>query len=516
LVSTPLRVLAAWIGNADLRGATAGDERDTGPIAQAIAARQFDRLLLICNQDPKPVELFVRWLKGRTTAEIDLESVSLTSPTDFGEIHRAAVAALEGLRKRWGTSAQLTIHLSPGTPTMYAVWVLLGKTRFPAEFLESSKQAGVKTVDVPFDISAELLPTLFGGPDQRLVERSAEVSSERAQFGDIIYRSTAMRRLVSRARKAAARSIPVLIEGESGTGKELLAKAIVNASPRSDQPFKVVNCGAIPAELVESELFGHIKGAFTGASKDRSGYFEQANAGTLFLDEIGELPLAAQVKLLRVLQEGEVTRVGSSDMLKVDVRVIAATNRNLWEEVAAGRFREDLFFRLAVLVLKVPALRERQGELGILIEALLKRVNGESASDPGFTEKMLSVGAKRLLLDQSWPGNVRELQNTLRRAAVWTDGRTISERDIREALLPEMSRKSEDLALLGPLGDGVDLQEIMSRVARHYLRAAMNATGGNKRKAARLLKLASHQRLTNWLHKYIDTDATRSSEPRDG
>jgi transcriptional regulator with PAS, ATPase and Fis domain len=186
-----------------------------------------------------------------------------------------------------------------------------------------------------------------------------------------------MDRLIQRARRVAIRNVSVLIEGESGTGKELLARAIHRASPRKDRPFIAVNCGAIPAELVESELFGHEKGAFTGATQQRTGHFEAADGGTLFLDELGELPGPAQVKLLRTLQEGEVVRLGSSKPTKVDVRIIAATNRTLTEEIASGRFREDLFYRLAVAVLKLPPLRERSGDLGVLIDHLLAQVNRE-------------------------------------------------------------------------------------------------------------------------------------------
>jgi transcriptional regulator with PAS, ATPase and Fis domain len=299
------------------------------------------------------------------------------------------------------------------------------------------------------------------------------------------------------------RSLPVLIEGESGTGKELLAKAIANEGSRRGKPFRVINCGAIPSELLESELFGHEKGAFTGATRDRAGYFEEAHTGTLFLDEVGELPLHAQVKLLRVLQESEVTRIGSSKPRKIDVRIIAATNRNLAEEVAHGRFREDLFYRLAVVVLKVPPLRERQGDIGLLIDTLLDRVNEECAQEPGYVHKKLSVGARNLLLNHPWPGNVRELQNTLRRAAVWSEGPTITERDARDALLPS-ARRTQGLSQNDDvdLGGGVDLPAMMAAMAKRHLESALRASNGNKRKAAELLGLPSYQTLSNWAKRY--------------
>jgi transcriptional regulator with GAF, ATPase, and Fis domain len=208
----------------------------------------------------------------------------------------------------------------------------LGKTRYSAELIESSKQHGVRTASVPFDISAELIPDLLRNADKRLTELSRAASPNIARFGDIIYRSEPMDRVIGRAKRAAIRSFPILIEGESGTGKELLAKATHTASLRRDKPLRIINCGAIPIDLMESELFGHEKGSFTGAMQARPGYFEDADEGTLFLDEIGELPLTAQVKLLRILQENEVTRVGSTKARKIDVRIIAATNRNLMTE----------------------------------------------------------------------------------------------------------------------------------------------------------------------------------------
>jgi transcriptional regulator with GAF, ATPase, and Fis domain len=254
---------------------------------------------------------------------------------------------------------------------------------------------------------------------------------------------------------------------------------------------------------VEPELFGHEKGAFTGATQARPGYFEAADGGTLFLDEIGELPLTAQVKLLRILQDEEVTRVGSTKPRRVDVRIIAATNRDLMIEVAQSRFREDLFFRLAVLVLKVPPLRQREGDLGPLIDGLLDRINHSSTGELGYRTKKISPAGRNLLFLHPWPGNVRELQNTLQRAAVWSDGDQIEADDIREALLPMEDRaRPHDEILDRPLGQGCDLRELIGTVARHYLRRAIETANGNKTRAAELIGLPNHQTLTNWLARY--------------
>jgi transcriptional regulator with GAF, ATPase, and Fis domain len=497
-----MRILVAWIGKADLRGPDSVDGSDVGPIANALAARSFDNAVFLSNQKPAEVKRFLTWLKARTKTSLEVERVELTSPTNFGEIYQAASRTLSKILEKSDDYSKLTLHLSPGTPAMAAVWILLGKTRFPAEFIESSKESGVKTAEVPFDIAAELVPALFESADRRLIAKNDERPSGEARFGDIVYRGPEMGRLIAKARKTALRNLPVLIEGESGTGKELLAKAIANEGLRKGKPFRVINCGAIPSELLESELFGHEKGSFSGAIRDRAGYFEEADTGTLFLDEVGELPLPAQVKLLRVLQESEVTRVGSSKPRQVDVRIIAATNRDLAEEVRAGRFREDLFYRLAVVVLKLPPLRQREGDIGPLIDALLKRVNEECAAEPGYIHKKLSAGAKNLVVNHSWPGNVRELQNTLRRAAVWSDGATITESDLRDALLPVIRKGSDAQASEIRLEHGVDLPKIIADTAKRHLQEALRVSNGNKSRAAQLLGLPSYQTLSNWVDRY--------------
>jgi transcriptional regulator with GAF, ATPase, and Fis domain len=306
----------------------------------------------------------------------------------------------------------------------------------------------------------------------------------------------------------ALRDVTVLIQGESGTGKELFARAIHKASVRSAKPFIAVNCGAIPLELVDAELFGHEKGAFTGATTARAGYFESADGGTLFLDEIGELPLASQVRLLRVLQEKEITRLGASKPKQVDVRIIAATNRVLPEEVRTGRFREDLFHRVAVGVLLLPALREREGDVGLLIDAMLSAINTEAATQPGYKHKRLDVAARNVLLHYSWPGNVRELHNTLLRASIWAAGDRITARDLAQSMAVSVAPKSD--SILGkPLTSDIQLPDLIGEVARHYLQRAMEFAHGNKSEAARLLGLGSYQTLSNWLQKYGVGDLAR-------
>ena len=496
-------ILVSWIGHADLRAPEESEAVGAGPIAQALDARSYDGVFLLTDYEDDVVHRYIPWIEERNHGcRVHVLAEGLSSPTAFGEIYAAAVRGCETALSEGAKDASLTFHLSPGTPAMAAVWIILAKTRFPAELIESSRQYGVRTASVPFDIAAEYVPDLLRQPDRELERLNAGLSPEAPEFDQIIHRSPVMKRVIARARRVAPRSVPVLIEGETGTGKELIARAIHQAGPRRGRPFIAVNCGAIPPDLVESELFGHEKGAFTGADRRRKGYFEAADAGTLFLDEIGELPAPAQVKLLRVLQDGKVDRIGATRPVQVDVRVIAATNRTLTHEVARDRFREDLFYRLAVAVLKLPPLRERPGDLGLLVDRLLEQVNEESASEPDYKKKQLSPAARNILLQHSWPGNVRELLNTLRRAAIWSGATTLEAADLRDALLPAPQDQGPDGVLDRALGDGFSLPGLLGDVARHYLARAMKESGGNKTRAARLVGLSSYQTLTNWLSKY--------------
>lgn len=491
------RLLVSWVGRTDLDASRGDPKAGEGPIGQALKARTFDEVHLLSNYPREETARYAAWVRERTRAELTYEAVDLEDPTDFMGIYRAVDPVLRQLTSG-GKDVQLTLHLSPGTPAMSAIWMLLGKTRYGAELIQSSREKGVRTAAVPFDIVAEfveLIPKLTAQPDAALEARSAGTTVQAAQFGDIVYRGRTMEDVVKRAKRVAARSVAVLIEGETGTGKELMAKAIHGASPRISRPFIAVNCGAIPENLIEAELFGHAKGAFTGAVATRDGWFREAHGGTLFLDEVGELPLEAQVKLLRVLQEREVVPVGDTKPIKVDVRVIAATHRNLSTEVQAGRFREDLFYRLAVAVLHLPPLREREGDLGRLIDTLLAKANDAGKKDePGFVPKRLSTAARALLMAQRWPGNVRELEHTLMRATVWADEPVISEGDLRAALF--QGARSTGGALPADVEPGFVLDAVLDEVSRQYIQLAMTKTGQNKRQASKLLGLNSHQVLT--------------------
>ena len=498
------KILLCWLGRTDLRAVNESDQVGIGPIAQALHTGRFCRLELLCDYATAQVDDYLNWLRSRTDSEIRTHQVTLSSPTDFDAIYRHARALAASVSEQIrAEDGDLTYHLSPGTPAMAAVWIILAKTRFPAELIESSIQHGVRTVSVPFQIAADFIPDLLRRPDVDLARLAAGLPPAAPAFEDIVHQSPVMQRVVVRARRIALRSIPVLIEGESGTGKELFARAIHQASPRRDRPLVTLNCGAISPALIEAELFGHEKGAFTGAVTARKGVFEAADTGTLFLDEVGELPQPAQVRFLRALQEGEITRVGATRAISVDVRVIAATNRSLAQEVAEGRFRDDLFYRLAVAVITLPPVRDREGDVALLLDRLLDQVNRESAGEPGFESKIFSVSARNLLLEHPWPGNVREMLNTLRRAAVWTPGSLIDQQDVHDALLHCPKKNKQQASLLDQdIRQGIDLNNTIDQVARYYLEQAMQYTGGNKTRAAKLLGFGNPTTLSNWLRKH--------------
>ncbi|MDB4975016.1 MAG: C4-dicarboxylate transport transcriptional regulatory protein [Myxococcaceae bacterium] len=319
--------------------------------------------------------------------------------------------------------------------------------------------------------SERLLLSLSRAIDRGRLERENRELRERegtnaALLGD----SPAMVELRRTVQLVAASTASVLITGERGTGKELVARAIHESSPRSKGPLEKLNCAAVPKELVESELFGHEVGAFSGASRQRKGKFERAHQGTLFLDEIGDMPVPMQAKLLRVLQEGEVERVGGSELLRVDVRVVAATNKDLVAAMRAGEFREDLFDRLNVLPLRMPRLSERKGDIALLAQ----RFVAQSGKNNDRPHKRLSDGALSLLLAYDYPGNVRELKNLIERLVILTAGDEISEREAR-ALLPIAGGRDGSLEYV----EGKTLRELLDDAERGLIRRALDHHLGN-------------------------------------
>jgi len=354
--------------------------------------------------------------------------------------------------------------------------------------VEAIKRGAWDFVSKPFQID-ELLHVLDSALEQRrLKSENAYLRAqleERYRFEGIIGRSRPMMRLLQLLETIAPTNSTILITGETGTGKEVVARAIHHNSPRRAQRFIALNCSAIPETLLEAELFGHVRGAFTGAVGTRQGRLEQAHKGTLFLDEVGTMSPALQMKLLRVLQEREFERVGDSHTIKVDVRVIAATNSELRSMVAAGQFREDLFYRLNVIPVELPPLRDRKEDIPLLAQHFVEKFGGERG---GKTHMTVAQGAMRRLMAYSWPGNVRQLENAVEHAVAFSGARP--QIDVDD--LPPDVQNAEEAALAAPVTlpeDGLDLDGFIANVERQLIERSLERTGGNKGQAARLLGL---------------------------
>ncbi len=494
--------LISWIGAADLECAEDKRGSDLGPIATALCGvKRYDRVYLLTNYDFDRSKGYCTWLESVSkydSSAIDLYSVDLTSPIDYGDIYTQVSSNLQhaGLPR---DDVELTFHVSPGTPAMAAIWIILSRTRFPAKLIQTSREKGVESVDFFFDLASDFLPEYLQRSGERVRRLSDAAQFSAPEFDKIIHQSRLVADLISLARRISVYEVPVLILGETGTGKELFAEAIHAASPRSGQPFVAVNCGAIAPELANSELFGHKKGAFTGATADRKGHFLEASGGTLFLDEVGDLPLDTQVRLLRALQSQEITPMGQSKPIKINTRILAATHRDLAADVAAGRFREDLFHRLAVGILQLPPLRERKGDVELLTHHFLASINADSAGRPEAQNKTITPAALKLLQSHTWPGNIRELYHTLLRAVIWSAGPDVSDHDIHAAMLPVARTAGQNQFPL--LSDGFELQERLDDVARNLIAQALQQSGQRKSAAAQLLGFANHQTLANWMKR---------------
>jgi two-component system response regulator AtoC len=365
--------------------------------------------------------------------------------------------------------------------------------------LEAMKAGAYDYVSKPFKPD-EIVLALRKAEERETLRRENRALKEQIQkdnqFESILAKSREMLDIFRTVTKIADFKTTVLITGESGTGKELVARAIHGRSQRKGRPFVAINCGAIPENLLESELFGHRKGAFTDASSDRRGLFEEADGGTLFLDEIGELPLNLQVKLLRVLQEDTIRRLGDTKDVKVDVRIIAATHRDLSADVKAGRYREDLFYRINVLAIHIPPLRDRRDDVSLLIDHFVSRNNARL----GTSIRGVANETRKVLLQYAWPGNVRELENTIERAMVLADSDVIQSSD-----LPERIRDALDPVQVHLASGELSIKKTASAIEQILIRRALQKTKGNRTRAADLLEI-SHRALLYKIKDYKITD----------
>ncbi|HOB52822.1 MAG TPA: sigma 54-interacting transcriptional regulator [Acidobacteriota bacterium] len=520
MAAPSVNVLMSWIGISDLKAAESGATDDIGPIARTAGARRYTHIYLLNDHGPVKGRIYQDWLSGRCKAKIPtpIAVVLPEGPTQYETIYQASRAAVEQIyRDLRSRELPLEYQISAGTPAMSSMLIILAKTSHRAELVEASKKKGVRTVPFMFDLAAEFLPDLIRKDDDFFTRYAQGLIEDSPQFESIIGRSPQIVEAKQQAAMLAIRDVPMLILGESGTGKELFARAIHSTSGRKMGECVVVNCGAIPPQLFESEFFGYKRGAFTGATQDKPGLLENAQNGTIFLDEIGDLPLDMQVKLLRVLGNDDsepqfVRRMGESKERRVNFRLIAATNRDLQQSVREGRFREDLFFRIAVGILKLPPLRERTGDLSLLSRHILDKINRQNTGRSVWQAKKLAPETLRAISQHGWPGNVRELYNTLTRAAIGTGGDTIRADDIRRALVHITDSTSgvfvgttaqhQEPILGRALGGNFSLDKLLAEVSAHYLERAYRESGGRKNLAAQLLGFKNWQTFDNRRKKY--------------
>jgi len=350
--------------------------------------------------------------------------------------------------------------------------------------VEAMKLGAYDYISKPFKPD-EIILTLKKAEEREMLRKENILLREELKreynFGNIIAKSPGMRDIFGTIKKISGYKTTVLLTGESGTGKEMIARAIHYNSVRSENPFVAINCGAIPENLLESELFGHVKGAFTDAHKDKKGLFEETNGGTLFLDEISELPLKLQVKLLRVLQEEEIRRLGDNKSIKTDVRIVAASVKQLSLEVKKGNFRADLFYRLNVLPINIPPLRERKEDISLLTEHFIQKYNQKLGTGiEGVDRDVLN-----LFLNYNWAGNVRELENTIERAMVLSESK-----EIGAGVLPQEIIENTELPDISSLGNELSIKKTTKVIERDLIRKALIKTGGNHTQSAKLLEIS--------------------------
>ncbi len=482
--------------------------------------RGFDELHLLDNRNQPLKEYGERYAallrdKYIGDARLFVHGFDI-DPSDFDQIYRSVSSVIEKLKKDAGKGGiELYYHMSPGTSQMSAMWMLLAKAVYPAGLFQSyhdrkNDRSSVKVLELPFKLDFEYTPELKKKADRAV----SEYIGGAPEYEKIIHQSEVMRDMLRRAHKIALHDVPVLILGETGTGKELFANAIHADSDRAEKELKTLNCSAIHEETANATLFGWSRGAWTGSTGEGKGLFLENNGGTIFLDEIGDLSVVTQTKLLRVIQQGEVQRVGDGKVFKTDVRLICATHKELMKLVADGKFREDLYYRISVFVLELPPLRSRGKDIIMIAEKILEQINEANAGNrrlKGYEPRRLSIDARHLIMRHNWPGNVRELYNTLQRVCVWGDDPVIAAEELKQYITGYEKEGQAGTADMGagraaeeimPEDSGpVDLDSVTDALRKKYIMRALELAGGNRTEASRMLGYRNYQTLTNEMKK---------------
>ncbi len=493
-----MNILLSWLGTRDIDNML----QDKFAAIAAVAVKSekpFDKIVILANQREEVWSEFENFIQkrlafaGRPTADVAVKQAHIESPIDYPSIARETE---KWVGKLSDEADRLTINLTSGTPAMTVLSVLVGKGKSNVHFIQVSPDNELIAADIPLDFGREYIRSAAKNQASGAVANPKLANA----FSSITALSSEMQQVITKAKRVAASEVPALILGETGTGKEEMAKAIHKASLRVDKPMKTVNCGALAPTLIESTLFGHKKGAFTGADNNHPGLFEQADGGTLFLDEVGELSLDVQVKLLRAIQQGEVTPLGSTETKTVDVRVIAATHQNLQRLVSEGKFREDLFYRLAVGIITVPSLKQRLADIPAIVAHLTEQINKAGAKHPAYVSKEISEDGIKFICEQPWPGNIRELWSTLNRAFLWSDSPVVNRHDLSQVMLTRPAA-SDDVSISLTFNDKIDIVQLTDNFQKKYVEAALKASGNVKKHATQMLGLKDHQTLTNWMKR---------------
>lgn len=492
-----MHTLFTWLGTRDIQNMESNND---AAISTSLVKSKtpFDKVIVLSSHEKENWKKFEKFLakrlkeEGKPTADIAIIEANITSPIDYQSINRESDKWISTLSNEAET---LSINLTSGTPAMTALSVLIGKGKNNTKFLQTSPSNELLEVLIPVDFGKEYVKSAA----KNIAHTATSEPTSKTAFSELTAQSQVMKVTVDKAKRIANSEVPALILGETGTGKELMANAIHQESLRAKKIIKIVNCGAFSENLIDSTLFGHKKGAFTGAEKDHPGLFEQADGGTLFLDEVGELSLNVQVKLLRALQQGEITRLGDTKTIQVDVRIIAATHQDLSNLVNKGKFREDLYYRLAVGIINMPALRDRRDDIPEIVEQLVSQINNSAKKHPEYISKNISQKGIDFILNQPWTGNIRELWSTLNRAFLWSDSKSITPVQLAEAII---NRNNSDIQAIDlSYNDKVDIIQLTEKYQKRYVEAALKASGNMKKHATQMLGLKDYQTLTNWMER---------------
>lgn len=477
-------------------------DEQPGPILSLLKVRFFEHVFLFDTPTTRNITSNTKEAINALCpdCEVHILDMNLSDPTNYRDIFGGLNKHTHTIQEKYG-SAHFFISVASGTPQMHACWVLLAASgEIPSKILHVRPPRFV-TKDLPpvseIDLSSDEFPSVrFKSGSFHIDEHEVDVDSARAQLGIVGDHPTMLKALEMGALLANSQ-VPILITGETGTGKELFARYVHVLSGRPRDTFVAVNCAAIPEDLVESILFGHKKGAFTGAISDQTGKFDAANKGTLFLDELGELPAPAQAKLLRVLQDRMVEPIGQTKGHVVDVRIVAATNRDLRKQIRKGSFREDLYYRLNVGEIKLPSLQERRSDISKLALHILDRLNS-SLKRP----RRLTADALGRLQAHSWEGNIRDLENVIERSVRLSRVEVL---DASDLLITEPITYADPLDALPEPYDGFSLEEFLGSARKQIILRALEAANGNQSQAARMLGITPQA-----VHKFLNQTKQKS------